>query len=104
AAFHATERYRDIIGILHGSTGSVEIRSECERLYEPYYTFVANVIQRGQEHGEIDHGISPELTSRLVVGLIEHAAAACYVLHPEAPTDAYIAEVARFIQRALGLF
>jgi AcrR family transcriptional regulator len=103
AAFHATEGHRDIIGILHGSAGSVEIRAECERLYEPYYTFVAESIRRGQEHGEIDRGISPELTSRLVVGLIEHAADACFVLHTETPTEDYIAEVARFIQRALGL-
>jgi AcrR family transcriptional regulator len=103
AAFRATERYRDIIGTLHSSAGSVEIRAACERLYEPYYAYVADVIRRGQATGEVDREVSPELSGRLIVGLIEHAADACYVLHTETPTAAYITEVARFIQRALGI-
>jgi len=103
AVFRATGRYRDIIGTLHSSAGSVEIRAECERLYAPYYAYVANVIRRGQATGEIDPAVSPELSGRLIVGLIEHAADACYVLHTETPTEAYITEVARFVQRALGI-
>lgn len=103
AAFHATEGYRDIIGTLHSSAGSVEIRAECEQLYGPYYAYVAEVIRRGQASGEVDVAVSPELTGRLIVGLIEHAADACYVFHTETPTADYIAEVARFIQRALGI-
>jgi AcrR family transcriptional regulator len=103
AAFRATERYRDIIGTLHSSAGSVEIRVECERLYAPYYAYVAEMIRRGQTAGEVDPAVSPELSGRLIVGLIEHAADACYVFHTETPTDAYIGEVARFIQRALGI-
>lgn len=103
AAFRATERYRDIIGTLHASAGSVEIRVECEQLYEPYYAYVAEVIRRGQASGEVDAAVSPELSGRLIVGLIEHAADACYVFHTAAPTEAYVSEVARFIQRALGM-
>ena len=103
AAFRATERYRDIIGTLHSSAGSVEIRAECEQLYEPYYRYVADVIRRGQASGEVDAAVSPELSGRLIVGLIEHAADACYVFHTETPTEAYVSEVARFVQRALGI-
>lgn len=103
AAFRATEGYRDIIGTLHASSGSVEIRAACEQLYGPYYAYVADMIRRGQATGEVDAAVSPELTGRLIVGLIEHAADACYVFHTETPTEAYIAEVARFIHRALGM-
>ncbi|HEX6817252.1 MAG TPA: TetR family transcriptional regulator [Ktedonobacterales bacterium] len=103
AAFRATEGYRDIIGTLHSSAGSVEIRVECERLYEPYYAYVAEMIRGGQATGEVDAAVSPELTGRLIVGLIEHAADACYVFHTETPTEDYVSEVARFIQRALGI-
>jgi AcrR family transcriptional regulator len=103
AAFQATEGYRDIIDTLHSSAGSREIRAECERLYEPYYALVREMIHRGQAAGELDRTISPDLTARLIVGLIEHAADACYVLHTETPSQAYIVEVARFIQRALGV-
>lgn len=103
AAFRATEGYRDIIGTLHSSAGSVEIRVKCERLYAPYYAYVADMIRGGQASGEIDAAVSPELTGRLIVGLIEHAADACYVFHTETPTEDYIREVARFVQRALGI-
>lgn len=103
AAFRATEGFRDIIGTLHASAGSVEIRVECERLYGPYYAYVAEMIRGAQATGEVDAAVSPELTGRLIVGLIEHAADACYVFHTETPTEAYVAEVARFIQRALGI-
>jgi AcrR family transcriptional regulator len=103
AAFRATERYRDIIGTLHASAGSVEIRVACEKLYEPYYAYVADLIRGGQASGEIDGAVSPDLSGRLIVGLIEHAADACYVFQTATPTAAYITEVARFIQRALGI-
>jgi AcrR family transcriptional regulator len=103
AAFRAVERNRDIFAIVHPRAGGAEIRRESEVLFTPYYELVALAIRAGQERSEIPADVAPDLTSRLVVDVIDSAAYACYVLGSETPVEAYRAEATRFIQRGLGV-
>ncbi|HEV2462025.1 MAG TPA: TetR family transcriptional regulator [Ktedonobacterales bacterium] len=103
AAFAAMGRYQDLLGIIHGRLAMSELRDECERLFQEEYTFIAAIIRAGQATGEIEAGVDPEIAARLIVGMLEHAADECYIYDSLTPTEAYIAEVARFIRRALGV-
>jgi AcrR family transcriptional regulator len=103
AAFQAMGRKQDLLGIIHGRLAMSELREECERLFQEQYDFIAAIIRTGQAAGEIEASVDPEIAARLIVGMLEHAADECYVFNALTPTEAYIAEVARFIRRALGV-
>jgi AcrR family transcriptional regulator len=103
AAFAAIERNRDIFAIVHPRAGGAEIRQESERLFAPYYELVAAAIRAGQARGEIPTDLTPDMTARLVVDVIDSAAYACYALGGEISVEGYQSEVTRFIQRGLGV-
>lgn len=103
AALEVLERYRDILGVVLsglGFQGGVHERREAER---PYHQMVIKLIERGQELGDVDRNLDPEMTARIIVGLIERAGADCFVYNPDIPPEPFVAEVARFIRNALGV-
>jgi AcrR family transcriptional regulator len=103
AAFREMERYKDILGIIHSRIEIAEMREECERLDQPSLDYLMAFIRHSQEAGQISPAVNAEIAAQLVAGLIEHAGHACFVLNLQRPTEAYIAEVARFIRGALGI-
>ncbi|MFI5271475.1 MAG: TetR/AcrR family transcriptional regulator [Ktedonobacterales bacterium] len=102
-AFEEMGRYRDVLGIIEARIGLIELRPECEHLFKAYYAFVSTMIEHGQESGEVDRGVNPDIAARLIVGVLEHAAEECYIYELHEPDEAYIKEVARFIKRGLGM-
>ncbi len=96
-------RYRDVLGLIHSRFAMSETADICEEMDKPFYGFVSAMIRQAQEAGVISHTVEPDIAARLVVGLIEYAAHECYVMQPQAPIEAYINEVTRFIQSALGV-
>lgn len=102
-AFEEMGRYRDVLGIIEARIGLVELRAQCAHLYEEYYAYVTGMIVQGQASGEVDRGVNPEIAARLIVGVLERAAEESYVLGQHAPDEEYVAEVACFIKRALGM-
>jgi AcrR family transcriptional regulator len=103
AAFRELERYKDVLGILHSRMGIADFYAECKKLDEPAHAFVAEMIRAAQAAGQMAPAVNPTISAQLIVGLLEHAAHACFVLDVQQPTDAYIAEVVRFIRDGLGV-
>ncbi len=103
AAFSELEQYKDVLGILHSRVSIAEYYEECRKLDEPFYDFVTDMIRRSQEAGLMTASAHPEISAQLIIGLLEHAAHACFILNTQQPTDAYIAEVVRFIRDGLGV-
>ncbi len=103
AAFEVMGRYRDVLDIIHSRIAMPEMRALCEEMYQPFYTFISDLIQEGQRQGLLTSSIHPETAARLIVGLVEHAGSECYVYRTQTPSDTFIAEVARFIRYALGI-
>jgi hypothetical protein len=64
---------------------------------------VVKLIEKGQELGDVDRSLDPEMNARIIVGLIERAGADCYVYNPEIPAERFVSEVARFVRNALGV-
>ena len=103
ATFGVMGRYRDILGLIHSRIGLTEMSEMCIEMDKPFNGFVAAMIRQGQASGEVSAAVNPEIAGRLIVGLIEHAGHECYVFQEQGPTEAYIAEMTRFIQGALGI-
>ena len=103
AAFRELEQFKDVLGILHSRMGIVDFYAECKKLDEPSHEFVAAMIRAAQAAGQMTPTVNPTISAQLIVGLLEHAAHACFVLDVQQPTDAYIAEVVRFIRDGLGV-
>lgn len=93
----------DIAGVIHSRMGLMDIRGECERLYEPLHSFVAGLLREGIEKGEVDPEVNPNISARLVSGVIENAVDHCYIYGEVEPNEELIAELVRFVQRALGV-
>ena len=103
AAFRELEQYKDVLGILHSRIGIAEFYEDCRKLDQPFYDFVGELIRQAQAAGQMAPTVNPEISAQLIIGLLEHAAHACFILNVQQPTDAYIAEVVRFIRDGLGV-
>ena len=101
AVFEESQNYRDVLEIINARLGFLSTPGELAKLDEPYYQLVASFIERGQASGEVRSDADPDLSARLVVGLIERATEDCFLYRPELPSESYIAEVTRFILQAL---
>lgn len=93
----------DIAAVIHSRMGLMDIRSECERLYEPLHSFVADLLRTGIAKGEVDPEVNPDISAKLVSGVIENAVDHCYVYGEVEPSDEVITELVHFVQRALGV-
>ncbi|MGO8947183.1 MAG: TetR/AcrR family transcriptional regulator [Ktedonobacterales bacterium] len=102
ATFEVMGRYRDVLDIIHSRIGMAELRALCEEMYQPFYTFISDLIRQGQSQNVMAADVNPEIAARLIVGLIEHAGDECFVHCVQIPSEAYMMEVARFLRGALG--
>ena len=100
--FAKSESYQDVLEIINARMGFLGVPGELAKLDEPYYQLVAALIAQGQASGEVRADVNPDLSARLVVGLIERATEDCFLYRPELPKEPYIAEVTRFVVRALA--
>ena len=103
AAFQALECYRDVLHVIHSRMTANPTLDDWEEQFGPYRKLIIELIQHWQAVGEIDEAINPDISARLIIGLINHAADECYIYHVQVQPHIYIAEVIRFISRALGL-
>jgi AcrR family transcriptional regulator len=104
AAFEVMGRYGDVLDVIHSRFAIEELRAMCEEMYQPFYGFISDLIRQGLSSGDIHaRDVNPDIAARLIVGLTEHAANECYVFHTQTPSEAFLAEVARFVRAALGV-
>lgn len=103
AAFQELERYRDVLHEIHSRITSILTSSDWEAQFGPYRKLVIGLIRQRQVTGEIDATVDPDISARLIIGLINHAADECYIYNSQVQPEVYITEVIRFVSRALGL-
>jgi len=103
AAFQVLERYRDVLHVIHSRMTANPTLDDWEEQFGPYRKLIIELIQQRQATGEIENSVNADIWARLIIGLINHAADECYIYHVQVQPDIYIAEVIRFISRALGL-
>ena len=82
AVFEESQNYQDVLEIINARLGFLSTPGELAKLDEPYYRLVARFIEQGQVSGEVRKDADPDLSARLVVGMIERATEDCLSLPP----------------------
>jgi len=103
AAFEIMGEHRDVLGIIHSGVYWTEAPNERERIFAPYYAFIADLIRQQQARGTISPTINPPITAMLIVGIVFYSADECYLYNQESDPETYITETILFICRALGV-
>lgn len=103
AAFDIMGQYRDILALVHSGICWNEAEEAHSRIFSPYHSLIAEMIQRAQESGIVNLSINSQVTAVFIVGVIYYSADQCYVYHSAIPPEVYIAEASRFIRQALGV-
>jgi hypothetical protein len=60
-------------------------------------------LREGIAKGEVDPEVNPDISSRLISGVVENASDYCYVYGFLEPNEELIAELVRFARRSLGV-
>ena len=76
--FDYTNTYRDIYALIYVGMGTNRQLHEWERIYDPYYNLVGDILEKAQENNEIRQQLQPKHTAALLIGLIESAAEQTY--------------------------
>lgn len=103
AAFHQMGSYRDVLVIINNSAALVAQHTDCEKLFQPYYLLMADLIRQGQATGEANPKLNPELTARMVVRLVERGVEDCYLYLPDFSAETYISEITNFVNTAFAV-
>lgn len=78
--FKLNKKYHDIFAFLYtGITQTDAHLKEWESIYEPFYTWMRAFLSNHKENGQISPSIDIEITSKLLIGLIESAAEQVYL-------------------------
>lgn len=101
AAFGVFAERQDVLTTLRSALGVSQRHGEPIEEVEPFHTFIAQLIRQGQDGGEVEGSVRPELSARFVLGVVERAAIELYLYHPELDGETYVSEVVGFVQRAL---
>ena len=101
SAFEEMGHYKDVLAVIHASVSLVTDPLEWDRRLEPYYQFIAGLIEDGIKSGEVDPTVDPDLSARLVYVMVHRTAEHHYLYNPNTLTEPYIEEAIGFVQRAL---
>lgn len=79
--FRVTNSYKEVLSLCYSGLAIENTLSEWERIYNPYYSWLADVITYGIEQGAIRPDIQPMVAARMVIGLVESSAEQMYLFN-----------------------
>lgn len=79
--FRVTNSYKEVLSLCYSGLAIENTLSEWERIYNPYYSWLADVIKYGIEQGAIRSDIEPMVAARMVIGLVESSAEQMYLFN-----------------------
>lgn len=87
--FRVTRMYKDVLALCYSGLAIEDSLLEWERIYNPYYAWLAEFIQAGIRNGVLRPHLDPNRTAKMVIGLIESAAEQTYLFdrHDSLPPE-----------------
>lgn len=79
--FRVTNSYKEVLSLCYSGLAIENTLSEWERIYNPYYSWLADVITYGIEQGAIRSDVQPMVAARMVIGLVESSAEQMYLFN-----------------------
>lgn len=104
-SFAITEEYSEVIALTYAGLASSEYLIEWETIYEPYYLYMTEFLEKGIAAGEMTNKMNPRVAAQILIGLVEAASEQVY-LYTEAEDEIiYVQkeEVFSFSLRSLGM-
>ncbi len=103
--FDMTKEYRDVFALIYAGLASAEYMQEWETIYESYYAWLGNQLEKAKADGVIRDSLHPQRTAEILIGLIEEAAEQTYMYSHQDEKTAELKkkEVLKFAGHALGL-
>lgn len=100
--FRVTSSYKEVLSLCYSGLAIENTLSEWERIYNPYYSWLANLIENGIKEGVIRQDVEPMVASRMVIGLIESSAEQVYLFNKlDQSLPEHQEQLFTFIQQAL---
>ncbi|KAB2489446.1 TetR family transcriptional regulator [Priestia endophytica] len=100
--FKITEKHKDIIVLVYSGLAFNHSLDKWELVYEPYYSWLGNVMEKAVKQNEIRSTTNVKWTSKTIINLIENAAERYYIgQEQDQSLEKYQAELFNFIKRSL---
>ncbi|MFJ8235391.1 TetR family transcriptional regulator [Ureibacillus sp. NPDC094379] len=77
--FEVTRKHKDLVGIIYAGLSASDFLDEWVDAYEPYYSWLTNLLDSANKSNEIHLVIDSFQTAKIVYGLIESAAERAYL-------------------------
>lgn len=103
--FDMTREYREVFALVYAGLASTEYMQEWEKIYESYYAWFTNQLEKAKAEGAIRDSLHPKRTAEILIGLIEDAAEQTYMYSHQDEKTAELKkkEVLKFAGHALGI-
>lgn len=79
--FRVTSFYKEVLSLCYSGLAIENTLSEWERIYNPYYSWLADIIEEGIQEGVIRQDVEPMVAARMVIGLVESSAEQVYLFN-----------------------
>ncbi|RAS77088.1 TetR family transcriptional regulator [Priestia endophytica] len=100
--FKITEKHKDIIVLVYSGLAFNHSLDKWELVYEPYYSWLGNVMEKAVKQNEIRSTTNVKWTSKTIINLIENVAERYYIgQEQDQSLEKYQAELFNFIKRSL---
>ncbi|MBT2618872.1 MULTISPECIES: TetR family transcriptional regulator [unclassified Bacillus (in: firmicutes)] len=100
--FNITDAHKDVIVLCYSGLAIDHSMEKWESIYQPYYSWLEDIIRRAIKNHEIIRDINVKWTARIIINLIESAAERFYISHEQNDTlEVFKAETFNFIKRSL---
>lgn len=100
--FQVTNSYKEVLSLCYSGLAIDNTLSEWDRIYNPYYSWLAEIITKGIEQKAIRQDVDPMVAARMVIGLIESSAEQIYLFNKlDKPLPEHQQELFSFIHHAL---
>lgn len=100
--FNITDSYKDVIVLCYSGLAIDYSMEKWESIYQPYYSWLEDIINKAINNNEIFSDINVKWTARLIINLVENAAERYYISHEQNETlEAFKAEIFKFLKRSL---
>lgn len=100
--FQVIKNYEDILPVFNAisayNTSYWEVEKE---IRYPYYSFLKDLIKRGQETLEFRQDLNADIASQLIVGMIEHTAHECFIFNNSFELGDFLTTIVSFLQSML---
>lgn len=101
--FHITERHKDIIVLCYSGLAIDHSMEKWETIYQPYYSWLENIINKAIDSQDVIEGINAKWTARTIINLVENTAERFYIgFEQDENLEVSKKEIFTFLKRSLG--